>query len=95
MLIKKRRERLQSQVSSKTQELFHRGKTALQIDQQQEFAEIQKQLQSLTPSTQLSLQTLVKNSKLESEISLPERDALLAEITAYSYLTPEQRPYQV
>lgn len=49
----------------------------------------------LSPSAKTSLKTLVSNSKLQSKVHLPQRDQLLAEITAYSYLSPEQRPYQV
>lgn len=77
------------------QDLFSRGKTALQIDHKQEISELQNQLQELAPNTQTWIQTLIKNAKLEGKIKLPERDLLLAEITAYSYLPPEKRPYQV
>lgn len=95
MLNNHRRKSIQSTISQKAQELLSRGQSALTIDHEQELSEIKNQIKNLTPSTQDSLQTLIKNSKLESEIKLPERDALLAQITAYSYLSPEKRPYQV
>lgn len=38
---------------------------------------------------------MIKNSQLKNQIVLPEKDLLLAQITAYSYLPPEKRPYQV
>ena len=95
MLTKKWRSDLKSSIFSKSQDLISRWEAAFSVDQKQEFEQLQSQLSSLTPSAQISLKTLVANSKLQRQIQLPERDQLLAEITAYSYLPPEKRPYQV
>ena len=95
MLTKKWRSDLKSSIFSKSQDLISRWEAAFSVDQKQEFEQLQSQISSLTPSAQTSLKTLVANSKLHRQIQLPERDQLLAEITAYSYLPPEKRPYQV
>lgn len=95
MLTKKRWSDLKSAIFSKSQDLISRWESALSLDQKQEFEQLQTQISALTPSAQTSLKTLVANSKLHRQIHLPERDQLLAEITAYSYLPPEKRPYQV
>lgn len=38
---------------------------------------------------------IMKNSKVESKFSLPPKDELCAKITEYSYMQPDERPYQV
>lgn len=84
-------------LSSKTSTLWQQGKefVAQNFSAQEEINTLRGELNNISPSTQDTLQTLITNAKFEKEISLNEKDAILAKIAAYAYLSPEKRPYQI
>lgn len=95
MLTKNRRSNLTTTLSTKTQTLLQNSKSLFSISKEKELQELKSEFSSLSPSTELTMSTLIQNSTLKREIKLPEQDFLLAQITAYSYLPPEKRPYQL
>lgn len=96
-MISHRRDHRTWKLSSGTTSLWEQGKNFVlqSISPEQELNTIKDELNNLTPSTQNTLQTLITNAKFEKQISLNKRDAILAKITAYAYLPPEKRPYQI
>lgn len=80
-----------------SQNVFQKGKQFFSdtFPKKSEMQSLQTTIKSLSPATQRALLTLVKNSTVERTITLPLQDELCAQITGFSYLTPEKRPYQI
>lgn len=65
------------------------------FSKEEEIENLSSEIKEFTPATKNTLTTLIKNSKLKKGIKLPSRGELCAQITSFSYLDPEKRPYQI
>ena len=78
-----------------TQEAVQRGKDLFAVDTEQELNAVKSDIQELAPSAKNTVTTLISNSKLKKGVTLPPQDNLCAQITKFSYMEPEKRPYQI
>lgn len=84
-------------IKSSWDQLWNKIKAQLpaEIAENAELKYLEEQSKQLSPKLQKMLQTLVKNGELKSKVELNPVDKLCAQVTYYSYLEPEQRPYQI
>jgi len=78
-----------------TQEAVQRGKDLFAVDTEQELNAVKSDIQELAPSAKSTVTTLISNSKFKKGVTLPPQDNLCAQITKFSYMEPEKRPYQI
>lgn len=90
MAFKQRLSDLSAKLQNKGKALFSGS-----FSKEEELQALSNELKELSPATKHTLLTLVNNSKLQGNISLPPQDQLCAQITSYAYLSPEKRPYQI
>lgn len=90
MAFKQRLSDLSAKLQNKGKALFSGS-----FSKEEELQSLSNELKELSPATKNTLLTLVNNSKLQGNISLPPQDQLCAQITSYAYLSPEKRPYQI
>lgn len=97
MLNKRWRSQLGEKVKTTSTSWLQQSKNffSINMSKEDELKTINIGLHKLSPATQNTMQTLIQNSQLKREIKLPEQDFLLAQIAAYAYLPPEERPYQI
>ncbi|MDO4713364.1 MAG: hypothetical protein Q4B28_01605 [bacterium] len=97
MLTKHWRSQLGEKVKKQSSSWLQQSKNffSFKVDKTEELKSLNAELQHLSPASQSTMQTLIQNSQLKREIKLPEQDFLLAQIAAYAYLVPEERPYQI
>lgn len=79
------------------QELKDKTKEKLpkEITENEELQYLEEKSKELSPKLQKTLLTLSRNGEIKTKIDLPPIDKLCAWITEYSYMPPEQRPYQI
>jgi hypothetical protein len=78
-----------------TQEVAQRGSDLFKFSTEDEINAVKSDIQELAPSAKNTVSTLITNSKFQKGVSLPPQDNLCAQITKFSYMEPEKRPYQI
>ena len=78
-----------------TQEAIQKWKDLFNISPEDEINAVKTDIQELAPSAKNTVSTLISNSKFKKGVSLPPQDNLCAKITKFSYMNPDERPYQI